>query len=75
MLVIGDSWSVGLGQGDLADSWAGRLPGEVQEDGSIALDRVPYRAMRGGFTAAVARWPEGTDVRAALEALGPRDPS
>ena len=29
VLVIGDSWSVGLGQDDLADSWAGRLPGRV----------------------------------------------
>jgi hypothetical protein len=54
---------------------AGRLPGELQEDGSIAMDRVPYRAMRGGFAAAVARWPAGADVRAALEALAPRDPS
>lgn len=54
---------------------AGRFPGELQEDGSIAMDRVPYRAMRGGFAAVVARWAEGTDVRSALEALAPRDPS
>jgi hypothetical protein len=54
---------------------AGRLPGELQEDGSIATDRVPYRAMRGGFGAVVARWPAGSDVRAALDALAPRDPS
>ena len=27
VLVIGDSWSVGLGQDDLGRSWAGRLPG------------------------------------------------
>ena len=33
VLVIGDSWSVGLGQGDLADSWAVRLPGEVHVAG------------------------------------------
>ena len=33
VLVIGDSWSVGLGQRDLADSWAGRLPGEVHVAG------------------------------------------
>ena len=33
VLVIGDSWSVGLGQDDLARSWAGRLPGEVHVAG------------------------------------------
>ena len=32
-LVIGDSWSVGLGQDDLGLSWAGRLPGEVHVAG------------------------------------------
>lgn len=53
----------------------GRFPGELQEDGSIAIDRVPYRAMRGGFESVVACWPPGTDVHTALEALAPRDPS
>jgi acyl-CoA thioesterase-1 len=33
VLVIGDSWSVGLGQDDLGRSWAGRLPGEVHVAG------------------------------------------
>lgn len=33
VLVIGDSWSVGLGQDDLTRSWAGRLPGEVHVRG------------------------------------------
>lgn len=33
VLVIGDSWSVGLGQDDLVRSWAGRLPGEVHVAG------------------------------------------
>lgn len=33
VLVIGDSWSVGLGQDDLSRSWAGRLPGEVHVSG------------------------------------------
>ncbi|MCF6376100.1 SGNH/GDSL hydrolase family protein [Nocardioides KLBMP 9356] len=33
VLVIGDSWSVGLGQDDLADSWPSRLPGEVHVAG------------------------------------------
>lgn len=32
-LVIGDSWSVGLGQDDLSRSWASRLPGEVHVRG------------------------------------------
>jgi acyl-CoA thioesterase-1 len=33
VLVIGDSWSVGLGQDDLVRSWAARLPGEVHVAG------------------------------------------
>jgi len=33
VLVIGDSWSVGLGQDDLARSWAAGLPGEVHVAG------------------------------------------
>lgn len=33
VLVIGDSWSVGLGQDDLAASWATRLPGRVHVAG------------------------------------------
>lgn len=33
VLVIGDSWSVGLGQDDLGSSWAARLPGEVHVAG------------------------------------------
>lgn len=33
VLVIGDSWSVGLGQDDLARSWAAQLPGEVHVAG------------------------------------------
>lgn len=33
VLVIGDSWSVGLGQDDLARSWPARLPGEVHVAG------------------------------------------
>jgi hypothetical protein len=31
--------------------FGGRLPGELQEDGPITVDRVPYRVMRGRFTA------------------------
>ena len=33
VLVIGDSWSVGLGQDDLGRSWAAELPGEVHVRG------------------------------------------
>jgi acyl-CoA thioesterase-1 len=33
VLVIGDSWSVGLGQDDLRRSWAAELPGEVHVRG------------------------------------------
>lgn len=33
VLVIGDSWSVGLGQDDLGRSWAAELPGEVHVAG------------------------------------------
>ncbi|NYE36642.1 acyl-CoA thioesterase-1 [Nocardioides cavernae] len=32
-LVLGDSWSVGLGQDDLSRSWASALPGEVHVRG------------------------------------------
>lgn len=32
-LVIGDSWSVGLGQADLGQSWVQQLSGEVHVDG------------------------------------------
>jgi hypothetical protein len=52
-----------------------RLPGELQQDGSIIVDRVPYRVMRGGFTAVVARWGAATDPRVALETLATRDRS
>jgi acyl-CoA thioesterase-1 len=33
VLVIGDSWSVGLGLDDLSRSWASRLPGQVHVSG------------------------------------------
>jgi hypothetical protein len=53
----------------------GRFPGELQEDGSITVDRLPYRVMRGGFGAVVARWGQATDPRTTLLGLAPRDPS
>jgi hypothetical protein len=61
--------------GDGPVELAGRFPAELQEDGSLARDRIPYRAMRGGFAAVIARWRAGTDVGAALQAQARRDPS
>lgn len=60
---------------DGAIEFGSRLPGELQEDGSIAVDRVPYAVMRDGFTAVVARWGDERDPGGALQALGARDPS
>jgi len=52
-----------------------RFPGELHEDGSITVDRVPYRIMRGQFTAVVARWGRDGDPPDALQSLAPHDPS
>jgi hypothetical protein len=35
------------------------FPGELRDDGSVVTDRIPYRAMRGGLAAVVARWAPG----------------
>ena len=51
------------------------LPGEMRDDGTVATDRVPHRAMSGRIQAVVVRWPEGTDPREELDRLAPRDPS
>ena len=61
--------------GDGAVELASLFPGEMRADGSVATDRVPYRAMSGSLTAVVARWAPGTDPREALEAIADRDPS
>jgi pimeloyl-ACP methyl ester carboxylesterase len=53
----------------------GRFPGELHEDGSITVDRVPYLVMRGHFSAVVARWGRATNPMAALQELARRDPS
>jgi hypothetical protein len=53
----------------------GRFPGELHQDGSITVDRLPYRVMRGRFTAIVARWGPASDPRTALQTLAARDPS
>ncbi|HET8822321.1 MAG TPA: DUF3047 domain-containing protein [Thermoleophilaceae bacterium] len=54
---------------------ASLFPGELQADGSIATDRIPYRVMSGSLGAVVARWAPGTNPRAALEAVAGRDAS
>lgn len=54
---------------------ASLFPGELRADGSIAIDRIPYRAIGGRFAAVVIRWARGADPRAALAALAGVDPS
>ena len=50
-------------------------PGELQADGTITTDRIPYRAMAGTLSAVVARWAPGTDPQRALAPIAARDPS
>jgi hypothetical protein len=50
-------------------------PGELQADGTITTDRIPYRAMAGALSAVVARWAPGSDPQRALESVASRDPS
>ena len=50
-------------------------PGELQADGTITTDRIPYRAMSGTLSAVVARWAPGSDPRRALESIAGRDRS
>jgi hypothetical protein len=49
--------------------------GELQPDGSVRTDRLPYRAQSGRLSAVVIRWAPGTDPRSALESVAARDPS
>src|SRR4051794_6198261 len=49
--------------------------GEVQSDGTVKTDRLPYRAQIGTLAAVVARWPAGVDPAAALAAVAGRDAS
>jgi hypothetical protein len=51
------------------------IPGEVQPDGTVKTDRLPYKAQRGALAAIVARWPSGVDPAVALAAVGERDVS
>ena len=50
-------------------------PGELQADGTITTDRIPYRAMSGTLLALLARWAPGSDPQCALESIAGRDPS
>jgi hypothetical protein len=50
-------------------------PGELQADGNITTDRIPYRAMSGTLSAVVARWAPGTDPQRALASIAGRDRS
>jgi hypothetical protein len=50
-------------------------PGELQADGTITTDRIPYRAMSGTLSAVVTRWAPGTDPHRALESIAGCDPS
>ncbi len=64
-LVIGDSWSVGLGQDDLARSWAARLPGEVHVAG-FSGSGFSAHASTCGRVSFHDRAPTALDVRPAL---------
>ena len=50
-------------------------PGELQADGTITTDRIPYRAMAGTLSAVVARWAPGTAPQRALASIADRDRS
>jgi Protein of unknown function (DUF3047) len=56
-----------------------RFPGWVMEDGSITVDRVPYRlpyrAMTGELVAVLVRWAPGTDPGTAMATVASRDES
>jgi plastocyanin len=49
--------------------------GEVQRDGTVKTDRLPYRLQTGALAAVVARWPSGVDPAPALASVADRDVS
>jgi len=65
VLVIGDSWSVGLGQDDLRRSWATRLAGEVHVAG-FSGSGFSARASGCGRVSFHDRAPTALDVRPEL---------
>jgi hypothetical protein len=50
-------------------------PGELQADGTITTDGIPYWAMSGTLSAVVVRWAPGSDPQRALKSIADRDPS
>ncbi len=50
-------------------------PGELEPDGTISMDRIPYRAMSGTLSAVAARWAPGSDPQRALESVVGCDPT
>lgn len=65
VLVIGDSWSVGLGQDDLGRSWASQLPGQVHVAG-FSGSGFSARASGCGRVSFHDRAPTALSVRPAL---------
>lgn len=55
--------------------FGGRLPAELQPNGECPTDRIPFRAIRGGFTAVVVVWPDGLDPEEVLKQFAPLDTS
>lgn len=55
--------------------FGGRLPAELQPDGELRTDRIPFGAMRGGFTAVVVVWPDACDPLTELKRFASLDSS
>ncbi len=55
--------------------FGGRLPAELQPDGECRTDRIPFGAIRGGFSAVVVVWPSTRDPESTLKQLAPLDSS
>ncbi|CAM3876470.1 DUF3047 domain-containing protein [Smaragdicoccus niigatensis] len=55
--------------------FGGRLPAELQSNGDVTTDRIPFQAIRGGFTVVVAIWPSDGDPQRALAQVAAADSS
>lgn len=55
--------------------FGGRLPAELQPNGEVKTDRIPFGAMRGGFTAVVVVWHDASDPLAELKRFASLDSS
>lgn len=51
------------------------FPGEPREDGTVVVDRIPYRLMSGSLSAVVVRWAPGTNPLQVLGGVAAADPS